>query len=98
MAEAQYGNVEVKLANVEGCSLALPNASSSPISARWLLLNSCSSFDLIANSSPPDDIHVVDRPLNVQCNASTITVNKKGTLGTYPPKVWLNENGVANIL
>ena len=36
--------------------------------------------------------------LNVRCNASTNTVNKKGTLGTYPPEVWNNENGMANIL
>ena len=34
----------------------------------------------------------------MRCNAGTITVNKKGTLGTYPPEVWHNENGVANIL
>ena len=71
MSEAQDGNVGVKLANIEGCSLPLPKL---------------------------DDIRVFNCPLNVQCNARNITVNKKGTLGTYPPKVWHNENGVAKIL
>jgi enhancing lycopene biosynthesis protein 2 len=63
-----------------------------------LLLDSCSSSDLIANEELLTNIHQADHPLNVQCNAGSIVVKDKGLLGTYPKTVWHNKNGVANIL
>ena len=65
---------------------------------QWLLLDSCSSTDLISNEELLTDLQPSEEPLNVRCNAGTITLWNRGTLGSYPEKVWHNKNGVANII
>ena len=40
----------------------------------------------------------VDEPIPIHCNAGTVTLTQKGTLGQFPETVWYNPNGIANIL
>ena len=64
----------------------------------WLLLDSCSTANLIMNRALLHDIHTVDTSISIQCNAGTNTTNQKGYLGDYPTPVWYNPKGIANIL
>ena len=64
----------------------------------WLLLDSCSTANLITNRALLHDIHTVDTSIRIRCNALTITTNQKGYLGDYPTLVWYNPKGIANIL
>ena len=64
----------------------------------WLLLDSCSTVNMISDRSLLTDIHTADEPIPVHCNAGTITLTQKGTLGHFPDPVWYNPNGIANIL
>ena len=64
----------------------------------WLLLDSCSTTNLITNKALLHDIHTVDTSIRICCNAGTITMNQQGYLGDYPTPVWYNPKGIANIL
>jgi uncharacterized membrane protein YgcG len=63
-----------------------------------LLLDSCSTVNLIANKSLLRDIHMVPTTMHIRCNAGVTTTNLKGWLGDFPEPVWYNPKGVANIL
>ena len=63
-----------------------------------LLINSCSSVNLICNSDLLHDIVTVDWHMRVRCNAGVRTTNQQGRLGNFPEPVWYNPKGVANIL
>ena len=64
----------------------------------WILLDTCSSADLISNPSLLKDIHTVDRTMNIRCNAGYTSTNQMGYMGDYPVPVWYNPEGIANIL
>ena len=64
----------------------------------WILLDTCSSADLISNPSPLKDIHMVDRTMNIRCNARYTSTNQMGFMGDYLVPVWYNLKGIANIL
>ena len=64
----------------------------------WLLLDSCSTTNLISNKSWLHDIHDDGTSISVRCNAGTITLNQKGYFGSYPEPVWFNPHGIANIM
>ena len=64
----------------------------------WLLLDSCSTANLITNKALLHDIHTVDTSISICCNAGTITTNQKVYLSDYPTPVWYNPRGIANIL
>jgi hypothetical protein len=49
-----------------------------------LLLDSCSTVNLIANPRLLHDIHTVPTTMRVCCNAGVRTTNKKGWLGKFP--------------
>jgi hypothetical protein len=70
----------------------------STIPNRWLLLDSCSSVNMVSNEELLHDISSVDKPINIHCNAGTVSVNRNGLLGDYPERVWFNPHGIANIL
>jgi uncharacterized membrane protein YgcG len=70
----------------------------STIPNRWLLLDSCSSVNMVSNEELLHDITPVETPINVHCNAGTVSVNRNGLLGDYPERVWFNPHGIANIL
>jgi uncharacterized membrane protein YgcG len=63
-----------------------------------LLLDSCSTVNLIASKHMLRDIHMVPTTMHIRCNAGITTTNLKGWLGDFPEPVWYNPNGVANIL
>ena len=64
----------------------------------WLLLDSCSTTNLISNKSWLHDIHDDGTSISVQCNAGTITLTQKGYFRSYPEPVWFNPHGIANIM
>ena len=72
--------------------------SSYSMPEKCILLDSCSSGNLIADRSLLHDIHTVDWPLTVHCNAGKVQLNQMGYFGSYPEPVWFNPNGIANIL
>ena len=63
----------------------------------WLLLDSCSTTNLISNKNWLHDIHDDGTSISVRCNAGTITLTQKGYFGSYPEPVWFNPHGIANI-
>jgi hypothetical protein len=63
-----------------------------------ILLDSCSTVNLIANKSLLKGIHEVPTVMNVRCNAGVTTTNLQGWLGDFPEPVWYNPNGAANIM
>ena len=64
----------------------------------WLLIDSCSTTDIFANSSLLTNIHKAPSPIWVRCNAGRIQLTQHGYFGNYPHPVWYNPKGVANIL
>ena len=64
----------------------------------WLLLDSCSTVDIVSNIDLLTDVHTVDTPTWVRCNAGRVQLRQQGYLGDYPHPVWYNPKGVANIL
>ena len=56
----------------------------------WLLLDSCSTTNLISNKSWLCDIHDDGTSILVRCNAGTITLTHKGYFGSYPEPLWYN--------
>jgi hypothetical protein len=63
-----------------------------------LLLDSCSTLNLLAESALVDDIHKVDKTMHVRCNAGIMKMNLLGQFGDFPEPVWYNPDGVATIL
>jgi hypothetical protein len=68
------------------------------LSGNVLLIDSCSSVNLICNSDLLHDIVTVDWHMRVRCNAGVRTTNQQGRLGSFPEPVWYNTKGAANIL
>ena len=68
------------------------------LSGNVLLIDSCSSVNLICNSDLLHDIVTVDWHMRVHCNAGVRTTNQQGQLGNFPKPVWYNPKGVAKIL
>ncbi|GAX19421.1 hypothetical protein FisN_4Lu403 [Fistulifera solaris] len=66
--------------------------------AETLLLDSCSTVCLISNGRLLHDIHDVDQPMRVRCNAGVRATSKMGYLGSFPEPVWYDPGGIANIL
>jgi hypothetical protein len=64
----------------------------------WLIIDSCSSVNMVTNEELLHDITPVQNPINVHCNAGTVSINRNGLLGDYPERVWFNPHGIANIL
>ena len=64
----------------------------------WLLLDSCSTVNLISDKDLLTDIHPVPHSLQVRCNAGTVVIDHQGYLGGYPEPVWFNPNGIANLM
>jgi len=63
-----------------------------------MLIDSCSTVNLIANKKILYDIHMVKKPLRVQCNTGIRTINLMGILGDFPEPVWYHPQAAANIL
>ena len=65
---------------------------------KTLLLDSCSSANLISNRQLLHNIHKSNKTLHIRCNAGVVSTNLMGYLGSYPEPVWFNPAGIANIL
>ena len=64
----------------------------------WLLLDSCSTTNLICNKDWLHDIHENGTSITIQCNAGAVLLTKQGYFGSYPEPVWFNPHGIANIM
>ena len=64
----------------------------------WLLLDSCSTTNLICNKNWLHNIHDDGTSITIRCNARTVLLTQKGYFGSYPEPVWFNPHGIANIM
>ena len=64
----------------------------------WLLLDSCSTVNLISDKDFLTNIYPVPHSLQVRCNAGSVVINHQGYLGSYPKPVWFNPEGIANLM
>ena len=64
----------------------------------WLLIDSCSTVDIISSPGLLHGIHTVSNPIQVWCNAGVTVLDQMGCLGDYPLPVWYNPDGSANIM
>ena len=76
----------------------LAAASAGRLPDRWLLLDSCSSVDLVVNPDLLTNLHRPGNTILVRCNAGAVTLDTQGFLGSYPFPVWYHPTGVANIV
>ena len=65
---------------------------------RWLMIDSCSTLNLISNKSWLSDIHEVDTTMHIHSTGGVSVTHKMGYLGNYPTPVWYLPDGNANIL
>ena len=65
---------------------------------KCLLLDRCSSANLIVDQTLLSNIHYVNSPLTFYCNAGSTQVYQQGFLGDYPEPVGFNPDGITNIL
>jgi hypothetical protein len=63
-----------------------------------LLLDSCSTVNLIADRQLLRDTHKVDKPMRVWCNAGVRSTDLMGWMGCFPEAVWHDPKAAANIL
>ena len=63
----------------------------------WILLDSQSTVDVFCNGKMLTNINEAKRDLTLHCNASTMSISKKGDLRSYGT-VWYHLDGIANIL
>ena len=64
----------------------------------WLLLDSCSTTNLICNKDWLHDIHESGISITLRCNAGSVRLTTQGYFGSYPEPVWFNPHGIANIM
>ena len=86
------------LSSHRDCVLASSSTGGKPLPQRWILLDSCSSANLISDRTLLHSVHQAARPLVVHCNAGTVTLTEQGYFGSYPEPVWYNPSGLANIM
>jgi hypothetical protein len=97
--DAEYSPSTSRRAEVSHCFQVM-RAESADVDLRndLLLLDSCSTVNLIANPNLLRNIHTVPRRMHVHCNAGVRATNLMGTLGDFPEKVWHDPAARANIL
>ena len=64
----------------------------------WLLIDSCSSTNLICDKRLLHRIFEAECPMTIHCNAGTVRITHKGYYRTYPEPMWYNPKGIANIM
>ena len=63
----------------------------------WILLNTCSSIDLLCNQSFVCNVHQVNTMLSLVKNAGMMTTNLRAELPGYGT-VWFNPQAMTNVL
>ena len=66
------------------------------LSRDWLLLYNQRTVDQIMNGKYLTDIHTVDQPITLHCNAGCTSTNKKRMFEKF--SVWHNLKGITNFL
>ena len=64
----------------------------------WILLDSCSTLDIVIDSGMLTGIHNAESPIIVYSNAGSIALTQQGWLGNYPNPVWYHPTGIANTI
>ena len=64
----------------------------------WLLIDSCSTIDIISSPGLLHVIHKVNNPIWIRCNAGVTILDQMGFLRDYPQPVWFNPHRGANIM
>ena len=73
------------------------NKKQNKVKQMWILLDSQSTIDVFVNDDFLKSIQVSDKPIRIHSQAGMSVVNEIGDFG--PTKnVWLDRNGIANIL
>jgi hypothetical protein len=67
------------------------------VNPNWILQDTCSMSDILCNTKLITNICLSSGKLKVHCNAGTKVVRHVSTLRNYGT-VWLNKDGIANIL
>ena len=80
------------------CVFASNAVGGKSLPQRWILLDSCSSANLISDRTLLHNVHQATCPLVVHCNAGSVTLTEQGYFGSYPEPVWYNPSGLANIM
>ena len=86
---SEHRHVEVETA-MASFTRALPTTR--------LLLDSCSTTNMISNKSWLRNIHNDGTSISVRCNAGKVRLTHKGYFGSYPEPVWFHPHGIANIM
>ena len=63
-----------------------------------ILLDSCSTGNIISNKNLLHGFYKAPIPMPVKCNAGTVTLTHQAYFGNYPEPVWYHPNGIANIM
>ena len=64
----------------------------------WLLIDRCSTIDIISSLGLLHGIHKVNNPIWIWCSAGVTILDQMGFLGDYPQPVWINPHGGSNIM
>ena len=64
----------------------------------WLLIDSCSTVNIISSPGLLHGIHKVINPIWIRCNAGVTMLDQMGYLRDYRRPVWYNPDGSANIM
>ena len=63
-----------------------------------ILLDSCSTGNIISNPKLLHDFFKAPVAMPVHCNAGTILLTHQAYFGSYPEPVWFHPKGIANIM
>jgi hypothetical protein len=98
VGSAHIGQYNLSQVSLNICATEKVVLKHHTLPTNWLLLDSCLTVDIVSNADLLHDIHRVDCPALVRCNAGRVRLDYQGYFGDYPYPVWYNPNGVANIL
>ena len=101
-AEAEYNSNEQVTPYSRCIKSHVHYSPSKPFDAetpeRWLMIDSCSTLDLISNESWLSNIYEVNTTMHIHSTRGVSVTCKMGYLGNYPIPVWYLPDGNANIL
>ena len=63
----------------------------------WILLDSCSTINIVRNKDQLKDIEYTKNRVSINCNAGNLQVMQQGRMQGCSSLVWFHPDGVANI-
>jgi hypothetical protein len=67
------------------------------ISRNWILLDNQSTVDVFFNGGMLENTRMIDKTMNISCNASVTRTNWVGDLPGYG-QVWYHKKGIVSIV